>query len=59
VTQETTTFAGPDKSRMHQYIIELAHRGQMIGVHTQNEQKMKAPVQNWADHTVRFRWLRR
>jgi hypothetical protein len=28
---EATKFAGPHKSRMHQYIIELAHRGQTIG----------------------------
>jgi hypothetical protein len=31
VTNEASKFAGPHKSRMHQYIIELAHQGQMIG----------------------------
>jgi hypothetical protein len=30
-TDEATKFAGPHKSRMHQYIIELAHWGQTIG----------------------------
>jgi hypothetical protein len=30
-TYEATMFAGPHKSRMCQYIIELAHRGQTIG----------------------------
>jgi hypothetical protein len=31
VTVEATKFAGPYKSRMHQYIIKLAHQGQTIG----------------------------
>jgi hypothetical protein len=30
VTIEATKFVGPHKSRMCQYIIKLAHRGQMI-----------------------------
>jgi hypothetical protein len=30
-TNEATKFVGPHKSRMRQYIIELAHRGQAIG----------------------------
>jgi hypothetical protein len=30
MTNEATTFAGPHKSRMRQYIIELAHRSQTI-----------------------------
>jgi hypothetical protein len=29
-TVEATKFAGPHKSRMSQYIINLVHRGQMI-----------------------------
>jgi hypothetical protein len=31
VTGEVTKFVGPHKSLMHQYIINLAHRGQTIG----------------------------
>jgi hypothetical protein len=31
VTVEATKFVGPYKSRMHQYIIKLAHQGQTIG----------------------------
>jgi hypothetical protein len=31
VTYAATKFVGPHKSYMHQYIIELAHRGQTIG----------------------------
>jgi hypothetical protein len=30
-TIEATKFVGPHKSRMHQYIIKLAHRSQTIG----------------------------
>jgi hypothetical protein len=30
-TVEATKFVGPYKPHMHQYIIELAHQGQMIG----------------------------
>jgi hypothetical protein len=30
-TVEATKFAGPYESRMRQYIINLVHRGQMIG----------------------------
>jgi hypothetical protein len=31
VTVEATKLVGPHKSRMRQYIIEFAHRGQTIG----------------------------